>query len=171
MTTMLTHYLSESCKGDRKAAYEAAKIMKFENYNEVLIQNQFRRSAELGYAPAQRELGILGLCSKLVEPTSSVGNISYYNDNFHQALIWLKQASKNLDGIAIYILGKCYQHNIGVSADEERSSKLFKLASELLPLDQMITINFATSLIVDTINTTQKEHPLYIEEELLELVG
>ena len=58
MTTMLTHYLSESCKGDRKAAYEAAKIMKFENYNEVLIQNQFRRRAWI--RPRTKRVGHFG---------------------------------------------------------------------------------------------------------------
>ncbi len=171
MTSRLTYYLSESQKGDRTAAYEAGRMMAFEKYNDVLIQNQYRRSAELGFAPAQRELGILGICSRLVTPSSSIGNMAYYNDNFAQAIYWLKEASKKQDGFAIYLLGKCYQLGIGVEADDEHAGKLFDLASKLLPLDKMLTLNVATSLIIDNITLRQGHKENIIEDDLLALVG
>lgn len=171
MTSKLTYYLSQSEKGDRTAAYNAARIMTFEKYNDVLIQNQYRRSAQLGFAPAQRELGILGLCSRLVTPSSTIGNMVYYNDNFSQAIHWLKEASKNQDCIAIYILGKCYQHGVGVETDSNHAAKLFKLASKLLPLDKMAVVNVVTSLIVDTIAITQTQKENIYDIDLLALVG
>ena len=171
MTTMLKYYLSESCKGNKEAAYEAARIMTFEHYNDVLIQNQYRRSAELGYAPAQRDLGILGLCSKLITPTSTVGNITYYNDDFAQAICWLKQAAKNHDGIAIYLLSKCYQQNIGVEFNEDYAQRLFVIASKILPLNQMIIMNVALSSLSDFNTAHESNSEGIIEDELIALVG
>lgn len=153
MTDMLMYYLSESCKGDRVAAFEAAKIMTFEKYSDLIIQKQYLRSAELGYVPAQRELGILGLCKKLVEPESIEGDIRY-NKDLIEGINWIKLAAKNKDGAAIFILGKCYQLGLGVRINEEKANALIGVASTVLTIDNMIILNLAISMIADTFNAS-----------------
>ena len=90
----LNYCLSRSAHGDKIAAYEAAKIMQFEKYSEVMVQAQLRKAASLGSVDAMRWLGFLGLSGKLISPESTVTKVSYYNMNkFYE---YLKQNLHNV---------------------------------------------------------------------------
>ena len=72
----LNYYLSRSAHGDNIAAYEAAKIMHFEKYSEVMVQAQLRKAASLGNVNAMRWLGFLGLSGNLISPESTITKIT-----------------------------------------------------------------------------------------------
>ena len=122
-TSILNYYLSMAAKGDGKAAFEAARIMRNDKMSEVIVQTQLRRSASLGYAPAQTYLGILGICGVLVKPESTIGHISYYN-TVEPAIEWLNKAVSENDPVAKYTLARCMQLGIGVPKDDVKASEM-----------------------------------------------
>lgn len=139
---VLYYYLGKAQKGDGKAAFDAARIMRERNMNEVLIQSQFRRSAELGYAPAQRTLGFYGLCGHLVKPESKISHIIYYK-SFAPAIDWLAKAADNNDSISRFALVKCTQLGIGVEKDEEEAKRMMsELDVSSLSMDVIISVMF-----------------------------
>ncbi len=123
MSIKLDYYLEEGFRGNAKAAYLAAKALTSptENTKEYDVQKQFKRSADLGYIPAQRILGIYGLFNHLMTDDSTPANI-HYNRDRHLGFEWLNEAACSGDLVATYFVGKCYQYGMGVPRDEERAN-------------------------------------------------
>ena len=172
MNTNLKYYLAESMHGNREAAYQAARIMTFENYNDVMIQNQYRHSAKLGYAPAKRELGILGLCFRLVEPNSTTSNINY-NKTFKPAVNWLKEAAVGGDGVAIFLLGKCYQFGLGTEKNTDIANSLYEISSSMISQNNMVALNAAMTILNETTNNAEPQITIagFDPAQILALVG
>lgn len=137
----LNYYLGRAAKGDGKAAYEAAKIMRDEKANEVIIQTQLRKSATLGYAPAQRTLGILGLCGLLVHPDSKTSHIMFY-ETIEPAISWLSKAADNNDTVAKYTLCKCMQLGIGIQKNEEKAERMMDGMINDLSMDTIVSLMY-----------------------------
>lgn len=145
-TNVLNYYLGMAAKGDSKAAFEAARIMRSDEMSEVIVQTQLRRSASMGYAPAQTYLGILGICGILVKPESTVGHISYYN-TVEPAIEWLKKAVAGNDPVAKHTFARCMQFGIGVPKDEDRAKAMLDESlsemSEQTVLDLLLMFDWA----------------------------
>ena len=136
MSIKLDYYLEESFRGNAKAAYLAAIALMSptENTNEHDVQKQFKRSAELGYVPAQRILGIYGLFNHLMTDDSGPACI-HYNRDRHVGFEWLNEAACSGDLVATYFVGKCYQHGVGIPKDETRAEAYLKQVSKKISFE------------------------------------
>lgn len=135
----LNYYLYEADKGNGQAAFEAGRLMESDKYSPVLVQKQYRRAASMGYAPAQRWLGILALCKCLIDETSTVSSI-HYNKSSSDAMQWFFKASENGDAISSFIIGKCYQCGIGVEVNEAKANRLLSAFADKVGLGMSIAI-------------------------------
>lgn len=137
----LNYCLSRSAHGDKIAAYEAAKIMQFEKYSEVMVQAQLRKAASLGSVDAMRWLGFLGLSGKLISPESTVTKVSYYNTYDH-AYNWFVEGSKKGDALSTFVVGTCLQHGIGTQQDTTKSEQLMSSVLSDVSIDAVVPIIF-----------------------------
>lgn len=135
----LNYYLYEAQKGNAQAAFEAGRLMEADKYNPVLVQKQYRKAASMGYAPAQRWLGILALCNALIDEKSTVSSI-HYNKNSSDAIDWFVKASKNGDAVSSFIIGKCYQCGIGVEVNEFEADRILSEFADKVGLGMSIAI-------------------------------
>lgn len=132
---MMEYYLFEAQKGNADAAYEAAKITALDNKNDVFfIQKRFFRAADLGDERAQRILGLLGLCQRLMTEDSTYGNI-HYNMDRRIGFNWLTEAACTGDVIATYLIGCCYLHGIGTEKSCEQAQKFFRQVIHQISVD------------------------------------
>ena len=132
----LNYYISLATKGNAEAAYEAAKLMHYEKYNEVIVQSMLRKAANLGNVNAQRWLGFVGLADKLVDPSSTIANIKYISDH-HHAYSWFERAASQGDTISAFAVFKCLQHGIGVAKNLEKANALLEAISGDLNYDML----------------------------------
>lgn len=132
----LNYYISLATKGDAEAAYEAAKWMHYEEYNEVIVQSMLRKAAQLGNVHAQRWLGFLGLADKLVDPDSTVTNVKYVGDR-RDAYAWFKQAAEQGDVFSTFAVAKCLQHGIGADKNTAKANALLETISGDLNYDML----------------------------------
>lgn len=134
----LNHYLSLTAHGNpgvaAAAAFEAAKIMYNEKYNEVIVQAMLRKSGELGDVNAQRWLGFIGLTNRLIDPVSTTSNIIYYKDA-SVAYQWFKKAADKGDLISTFAVYKCLQHGIGVTKNLEKAEHILDTIADKLSFD------------------------------------
>ena len=134
----LNHYLSLTAHSNTAvaaaAAFEAAKIMYQEKYNEVIIQAMLRKAGELGDVNAQRWLGFIGLTNRLVDPISTTSNIIYYNDA-RVPYQWFKKAADSGDVISAFAVYKCLQHGIGVPKNIEKAESVLNIIADKLSFD------------------------------------
>ena len=137
----LNYCLSKSAHGDKIAAYEAAKIMHFEKYSEVMVQAQLRKAASLGSIDAMRWLGFLGLSGKLISPESTVTKVSYYNTYDH-AYNWFVEGSKKGDILSTFVVGTCLQHGIGTPQDTQKSEEIMSSVLGNVSIDVVVPIIF-----------------------------
>ena len=137
----LNYCLSRSAHGDKIAAYEAAKIMQFEKYSEVMVQAQLRKAASLGSIDAMRWLGFLGLSGKLISPESTVTKVSYYNTYDH-AYNWFVEGSKKGDALSTFVVGTCLQHGIGTPQDTQKSEEIMSGVLDNVSIDVVVPIIF-----------------------------
>ena len=74
-TKLLSYYLSEAVKGNAEASYKAGKLMASEGtFNEVAVQMRYIEAAKAGFTEAQKELGALGLCGRLITSDATPHN-------------------------------------------------------------------------------------------------
>lgn len=150
----LNHYLSLTNHSDvtvaAAAAFEAAKIMHHEKYNEVIVQAMLRKAGELGDANAQRWLGFIGLTGKLIEPISTTSNIIYYKDA-SVSYQWFKSAASSGDILSAFAVYKCLQHGIGVAKNPEKAENILNTIADKLSFDILPLMFF-----FDTYHTSQK---------------
>ena len=135
----LNYCLSRSAHGDKIAAYEAAKIMQFEKYSEVMVQAQLRKAASLGSVDAMRWLGFLGLSGKLISPESTVTKISYYNTYDH-AYNWFVEGSKKGDDLSTLVVGTCLHHGIGIPQDTQKSEEIMSTVLNSVSIDAVVPV-------------------------------
>lgn len=158
----LNYYISLSTKGNAEAAYEAAKLMHYEKYNEVIVQSMLRKAAHLGNVNAQRWLGFIGLANKLVDPDSTISNIKYITDHRH-AYSWFEHAAAQGDTISAFAVFRCLQHGIGVERDPEKANALLESISGKLDYDMLpLIFFFDTYKECDRKETAEKSSPEYI---------
>lgn len=122
VTTDIKYLLDHAAKGDRQAQYLAGCRMMLDGGSDVLSQAYLRQAAEGGFAPAQRLLGILGLCGRLLTPESAFQNEVYYADRA-PGVTWLHTAAENGDAVAAYLYGKCVQMGVGIPQQEGRGER------------------------------------------------
>ncbi len=96
--------------------YESALVNDKPNYE--LAFYWYKKAAELGYADAQYNLGLLYRDGKGVK-----------QDN-NQAVSWIKKAAKQDDALAQNNLGSMYEKGIGVVQDNDKAVKWFTKAAE-----------------------------------------
>ena len=137
----LNYCLSRSAHGDKIAAYEAAKIMQFEKYSEVMVQAQLRKAASLGSVDAMRWLGFLGLSGKLISSESTVTKVSYYNTYDH-AYNWFVEGSKKGDALSTFVVGTCLHHGIGTPQDTQKSEEIMSSVLDNISVDVVVPIIF-----------------------------
>jgi hypothetical protein len=77
-----------------------------------LAKDCFERSAEMGYPPAQRLLGVMYLEGDSIK------------QNYDQARMWLTKASLQNDLQATYFLAKIYAKGLGVTKDWSKAYDL-----------------------------------------------
>lgn len=128
MTDRLHRCLEAAARGDARAAFVAAHLLEGEGESVVLVQTQLRRAAEGGYAIAQRELAVLGLCDKLCD--SGVTACCAARDAQSQGLYWLKRAAAAEDTAAMLLLACCYRHGLyGVPCSETKAERLLQICA------------------------------------------
>lgn len=154
----LNYYLSQSCKGNPEAAFEAARIMYNDGTNEVIVQNQLRKAAEGNNAEAQRWLGLFGLCHKLVNPESTVSHITYYH-GYEKAYHWLLKSASLGDNVSAFIVAKCLQNGVGVAKDESKAEKIIAHVVSELSLDAI----FPVVMLFDTIRSVEGNRSKSVE--------
>ena len=130
----LNYYLSLATKGDADSAYEAAKIMHYEKYNEVIVQSMIRKAATLGNPSAQRWLGLICLANQLVHPDSTTSNIKFVTD-YQQAYLWFSRAASQGDSLSAFAVCKCLQYGIGVEKNSEKADCILNTISDTLNYD------------------------------------
>ncbi|MDR0882026.1 MAG: sel1 repeat family protein [Candidatus Adiutrix sp.] len=81
----------------------------------LLAQYYFQKSAEAGYAPAQRVLGTCYLEGRFTAP------------DYDQARRWLADAARQKDGQAAYSLALMYIRGLGVPKDWDLAFKLLDM--------------------------------------------
>ncbi len=156
MDTIINMLLAESNKGNPEAAYKAGKMMETYGWNPVTYQRQYKKSAEAGYPPAQRVLGILGINGYLLKEESTAGNL-VYSLNPEEGIEWLRKAAENNDVQARFILGKCYQHGIGVKKDNRISEILLTVASDDISEDEAYKYSIMFELIVNSLKAENND--------------
>ena len=135
---MMEYYLFEAQKGNADAAYEAAKITALDNNNDVyFIQKRFFRAADLGDERAQRILGILGLCQKLMTEDSTYGNI-HFNPDRRVGFEWLTEAACTGDVLATYLIGCCHLYGIGTEKSPEQAQRFFMQVISKVSMDVVL---------------------------------
>ncbi len=150
----LESYIKLASRGDASAAFEAAKIMFYEKYNEVIFQSMLRKAAKLGNINAQRYLGFIGLANKLVEPSSTTTHI-IYNKSATAAYEWFEKASNAGDVISTFAVYKCLQHGIGVEKNEEKAEETLNTIVDHLSLDILPLMFFFDTYHVSKTNTNE----------------
>ena len=130
----LNYYLSLATNGDADSAYEAAKIMHYEKYNEVIVQSMLRKAATLGNLSAQRWLGLICLANQLVHPESTTSNIRFVAD-YQQAYSWFSCAASQGDTLSAFAVCKCLQYGIGVDKNHEKADSILNTISYTLNYD------------------------------------
>lgn len=148
----LHYFLSLATRGDATAAYEAAKIMHDEKYNEVIVQSMLRKAGDLGSLHAQRWLGFISLCNQYVSPESTTSNITYIKDE-SIAFEWFQKAALQGDVISAFALYKCFQHGIGTEQNNYKAEELLNNISDQLTID-MLPLMF----VFDTYHKPKKSH-------------
>ena len=167
----LNYCLSKGARGDKIAAYEAARIMHFEKYNEAMVQAQLRKAASIGSVEAMRWLGFLGLSGKLISPESTVAKISYYN-TYDQAYRWFWEGFKNGDPLSTFVVGTCLQHGIGTPQDVQKSKEIMAGVSSDISIDSLVPVIFLINTLCSaTPSSTQSLHTNFIENFLSNQVG
>lgn len=167
MTTQLKCMLGEANRGIASSAYKAGKMLEDEGYSDVIAQVQYRRAARSGYAPAQRLLGILGLCGKLIEEGSSICNVRFC-DSPEAGITWIREAACGGDALSVYILGKCHQLGLGVEKDEDKAALI--LNSVVAYVSWSEVISFSMLLESVTRQETDAHAAFKPSKELLHLV-
>ena len=125
-TNLLNQYLSEAVKGNAEAAFKAGKFMANEGlYNEVAIQSRYQEAAEAGFTEAQKELGALGLCGRLITDDSTAFNISYYND-YNIAMEWLKKAARNGDAESTIVVEAVEKYGTSIIDNARAAIEFYK---------------------------------------------
>ena len=130
----LNYYLSLATKGDADAAYEAARIMHYEKYNDVIVQSMLRKAGTLGNPSAQRWLGLICLTNKLVHPESTTSKIKYVTD-YQQSYSWFSRAAAQGDTLSAFTVYKCLQYGIGVDKNPEKADYILNTISNTLNYD------------------------------------
>ena len=163
----LNYCLSKSARGDKNAAYEAAKIMQFEKYSEVMVQAQLRKAASLGSIEAMRWLGFLGLSGQLISPESSITRITYYN-TYEQAYEWFREASEKGDALSTFVVGTCLQHGIGTPQDIPKSEEIMSGISGQLAIDVVVPIIFVINVLRSSPPSSSINHNPNFTENILD---
>lgn len=130
----LNYYLALATKNDADAAYNAAKLMMYEEYNEVIVQNMLRKAANLGSSEAQRYLGFLGMKLELILPNSTVSNI-IRNKDYSEAYNWFHKGAESGDIISSIAVSKCLQYGIGTKKDPVKANEILEAISSQLTFD------------------------------------
>lgn len=118
----LLSYLAE--KGDGEAVYELYYTYDYPSERWV---NNMTRSAELGFAKAQRALG----------------EFYFFKKKYDCAVKWLNLAVEGGDEKAAGILGKAYSKGNGVKKDLQKAAALLDKAAELGDADALYEIALA----------------------------
>lgn len=124
----LNYYISLAEKGNAEAAYEAAKIMHYIKYNDVIFQAMLRKAGGLGNVNAQRWLGFICLANKLIDPESTVSNIKYVSGH-EAAYAWFEKAAAQGDTVSAFAVSKCLQYGIGVEKDSKKAEDVLNAIS------------------------------------------
>lgn len=161
----LNYYLSRSAHGDNIAAYEAAKIMHFEKYSEVMVQAQLRKAASLGNVNAMRWLGFLGLSGNLISPESTITKITYYN-TYDQAYNWFVEGSEKGDALSLFVVGTCLQYGIGTSQDVQKSEIIISKVLESISMDVIVMVVF----LINTIHSSTTLNSKSFSNDLIEKI-
>ena len=161
----LNYCLSRSAHGDKIAAYEAAKIMQFEKYSEVMVQAQLRKAASLGSVDAMRWLGFLGLSGKLISPESTVTKVSYYNTYDH-AYNWFVEGSKKGDALSTFVVSTCLQHGIGTPQDTQKSEEIMSGVLDNVSIDVVVPIIF----LINTLHSSATACGTLIDDNFIEKI-
>lgn len=143
----LEYYLCRSAQGDALAAYQAARIMQFENHSEYLVQAQLRKAASYGSVDAMRWLGFLGLNGKLLTPQSTITNPSYYNE-YTQAYHWFTEGALHGDTSCIIAVSCCLQYGIGVKQDAQMSEAIMSGVKHGASAEALIPIILLFNLLL-----------------------
>lgn len=146
MTEKTIRLLGEASRGNAVSAYQAALSLQEEGYGDVQVQAQLKRSAELGYFPAMRLLGLYGLCNRLVVEGSSVFNV-VYNTSSSLGIMWIEKAMQCGDHVSGYIYGKCLQLGIGIEQNDALAEAVFQHIVPRLAFSEVIRF----SMIVEAI--------------------
>lgn len=124
-TNLLSYYLSEAVKGNAEASYKAGKMMASEGtFNEVAIQRRYIEAANAGLKEAQKELGALGLCGKLITDDSTSFDI-HYDTDYNNAIMWLKKAAQNGDTECEMVVSAIEKCGVSVINTARRSIELY----------------------------------------------
>ena len=124
-TKLLRYYLSEAIDGNAEASYKAGKLMSSEGkFNEVAVQMRYIEAAEAGFTQAQKELGALGLCGRLITNDATAYNIHYYTD-YNNAIMWLKKAAQNGDPECAIVVAAIEKFGTRVIDEARRSIELY----------------------------------------------
>ena len=142
----LNYYLNRGARGDKHAAYEAARLMHLEKYSEVMVQAQLRKAASMGSVDAMRWLGLLGLSGYLITPESSISHVSYY-PTLHQAYHWFSEGARHGDAFSIFVVGTCLRHGIGTVQDTEKSQAVMATVPDSISIDTVIPILYLVNAL------------------------
>lgn len=124
-TKLLSYYLSEAVKGNAEASYKAGKLMASEGtFNEVAVQMRYIEAAKAGFTEAQKELGALGLCGRLITSDATAYNIRYYTD-YNNAIMWLKKAAQNGDPECTIVVAAIEKYGTRVIDEARKSIELY----------------------------------------------
>ena len=164
----LTYYLKLAEGGNAAAAYEAAKIMYCEKYNDVIVQSTLRKAAALGSVDAQRWLGFICLAGKQVSPGSTASNIQYTAD-LREAYTWFERAAAQGDTLSAFAVYKCLQHGIGIHQDTEKADAILEAIAGHLDYD-VLPLMFFFDTYKDSEQAAPTIHPLE-RNALLELLA
>lgn len=125
-TNLLNQLLSEATRGNREASYRAGKLMANEGtFNDVAIQKRYLDAANAGYTEAQKELGALGLCGRLITDDATAFNIHYHTD-YNNAIMWLRKAAINGDPESKLVILAVDEFGIKVIEDARKAVDLYR---------------------------------------------
>lgn len=139
-TNLLNQLLSEATRGNLEASYRAGKLMANEGtFNDVTVQRRYIDAAKAGYVDAQKELGALGLCGKLITDDATAFDIHYHTD-YNKAMMWLRKAANSGDP----------ESQIVVLAVDEFGTKVIEEARKAINIyhDVMCSKSFINSPIL-----------------------
>lgn len=116
-------------------------------------ENGFRmyeRSAKMGYAPAQKQMGYIYLTGQTVEPDTL------------KAISWYKLAANQHQTEAMFLLGKLYVNGHGIDKDVDKAFEYFKESADFGYIQSELPLGYCYLYGIGTVKDMMKAREYFL---------